>query len=153
MQQDEEDEKWAASRADRRFQAALNRRRELLELVRSCQSLPESDRVYRIFDGLGFVYLMQKRKIFRREDGRRVALPVREYKICRTKRPPHLGSHELSKERLYSLTRYMTPIPFALEKRLHSYYDDFRAKREGERQNGERENESGERFRLSDQAV
>jgi hypothetical protein len=141
----------------RLLERSLNRKRNRLELVRKCQSTPESERMKRGSELLlwdcGHTYLMEKRRWVRKE--RSVVLesyPTPLLKIGATNRPWKKRRDELWKEGCLTMQKYATVVAFELEEALHDHFDHFRV-RQAERQMGQRKNIRGERFRLPTEEI
>jgi T5orf172 domain len=144
------DEEEAARRS---FERALNSKRNELSHVRLCQSMPESERVLPgsvLFFDCGYIYLMEKLSRVRNPHSvTYVSSPHCPYKIGATNRPIKARRNELwNGKRLILRAKYATPVAFALEEALHSHFEPFRIKRQGQRRKGERTNQQGEFFRL-----
>ena len=159
MQADRESESLEAKKVRRSLQRSLSRNQALLERVRLCRSVPEAERTLpksglSYFDR-GTVYL--KERLTRIRKGNSIVLkhtPNCAYKIGKTDRPQKKRSNELWNQKCLLLrAKYVTAVAFPLEQALHRHFDEFRIKREGLRQRGERNNLPGEEFRLSPQAV
>ena len=122
-----------------------------LEHVRLCQKTAEAERMVRGVDPLlwGFIFLMtQLRPVRGRGCYRYEEWPDGPHKIGATMRPFKMRSNELWRERLRSVCKYATVVPFELEKALQLHFDEYRIKRGEERQKGQRKNKAGETFRL-----
>jgi hypothetical protein len=148
--EEEKREVESSQRSLLRFVHSVNNK---LALIRKCKSIPATERLSRTLDlrwQCGYVYLMEKMVLTGERPNRkyqRVPNPV--HKIGKTDRKWKTRSNELwNQYRLIHCDKYPTVVAFALEQALHRHYDDFRVRRQGERQKGQRKNMEGERFRL-----
>jgi hypothetical protein len=145
----EEEHKKEARRA---LERGINWKRYRLEDIRFCQKTSEADRMVRSFqygDHCGYIYLMKQVRAVRRGNSLRLeGGPESLHKIGATMRPFKMRSKELWRERLLSVCKYATAVPFELEKALHLHFDEFRIKRGKERQKGQRKNTAGETFKV-----
>jgi hypothetical protein len=144
-------EEEAKEKARRALERGINWKRYRLEQVRLCQKTAEADRMVKGVDPLlwGFIYLMkQLRPVRTRGAIRYEEWPEGPHKIGATMRPFKMRSNELWRERLLSVCKYATVVPFELEKALQLHFDEYRIKRGEERRKGQRKNKAGETFRL-----
>jgi hypothetical protein len=130
--------------ARRSFQRKLDSNRLRLERVRICQTIPEGNRLSSRTNHLlecGYVYLIPRGNM---------------HKIGKTDRMPRMRRREIERQLKSFLTmvvKYPTVIPLPLEQALHRHFDEFRIRREVERQKGERKHQKGELFRLPPEEV
>jgi hypothetical protein len=145
----EEEDKEKARRA---LERGINWMRYRLEHVLLCQKTAEADRKVRAIeygDHCGYVYLMKQLQPVRmRGTNRYQDSPEGPHEIGATMRPLKMRSNELWRGGLYRVCKFVTVVPFELEKALHLHFDEYRIKRREERQKGQRKNKAGESFRL-----
>lgn len=134
--------------ARRPLEQSLNAKRGYVELLQRSQSIPESERTVRGSDlrmYCGYVYLQEQ---WRLEGNHMVRSPNGPYKIGHTTQPKKRWDKLWKTEALMGLKRYATLIRVDLEQALHAHFDEFRIRKTGELQKGERKNWKGERFWL-----